>query len=216
MAQPTKRLRVIGLLGAVALVVLIALITRFSGGGPTKVPGVPVNPNAAQLRAIGFHEEHDGRFAPKGFGLTFDYPDGAFELLAALPEHGTGDAADGITQRRRHFLFTDDGSTMQSRRRLPLVRVIRITYDEPFTDASFKGFRAKFRRRNAASRGHLTTVDGRTALIVPFQSDHGSGETTYVAANDRLFQVITFAADEDREIERLTRTKFLATARFGD
>lgn len=216
MTQPAKRLRVIGLLGAVAVVALIALITRFSGGGSVPVPSVAVNPTAAELRTIGFHEEHDGRFAPKGFGLSFDYPDAAFELLAALPEHGSGDAADGIVQRRRHFLFVDDESSPQVRRRLPLARVIRVTYDEPFTDARFKTFRAKFQRHDAASRGRLTEVDGRAAVVVPFQTDHGSGETTYVAANDRLFQVITFAADDDREVQRMAQTKFFTTARFGE
>ena len=215
MADQVKRLRVIGLLGSVAVVALIALITRFSGGGSMPVPSIPVNPTAAELRKIGFHEEHDGRFAPKGFGLSFDYPNAAFELLAALPEHGAGDAADGIVQRRRHFLFVDDESSPQDRRRLPLVRVIRVTYDEPFTDSRFKSFRAKFQRRDAASRGRLTKVDGRAALVVPFQTDHGSGETIYVAENDRLFQVITFAADDDREVQRMAQAKFFTTARFG-
>ncbi len=200
--------------GAAAL-----LLARQGERDAQRFPPVPVNPTAAGLRAIGFREEHDGRFSPRGFGLVFHYPNDAYEMLASIPERGEHDAATGITERRRHFVFAEGANNHKAgTRTLPIVRIARITYSKPFTAKRLTDFAARLNREASATgprqRFRALKLDGRPALVAPFKLADGAGHTVYAVSGGRLFQIITYSAVGDRARESRVLKSLLSTARF--
>lgn len=207
--------------GAAALV-----LARGGGRDAQRIPPVPVNPTAADLRAIGFREEHDGRFSPHGFGSTFRYPNDAYEMLASIPERGEHDTAMGITERRRHFLFAEGVNSERSAgdktgtRALPIARIARITYLKPFTAERLTDFAARLNQEVSTSASgqkfRALKIDDRPALIARFKLADGAGHTLYVVSGGRLFQIITYSVAGEGSRESRVLKSLLSSARFDD
>ncbi|MBI4897377.1 MAG: hypothetical protein HY827_03310 [Actinobacteria bacterium] len=221
MRHKTFELRLLLALGLLATAAAALWLARGGGRSEERVSAVPVNPTAQDLRAIGFREEHDGRFSPHGFGLTFSYPDDDYELLASIPEHGEHDVAVDITERRRHFVFAEVATGGNAgTRTLPLMRVARITYSKPFTAERLTDFAARLKHGGTSTgpkqRFKPSKIDGRPALIAALKLANGTGHAIYVASGGRLFQIITYSADGDRTRESRVFRSLISTARFDD
>lgn len=214
-AAAGSTLRIAALVAAVAVIVAVVLIVSSGGEEPKPQSIVPVTPEPKSLSAAGFTEQDDGRFAPEGFGMSFDYPEGMFEMLSPAGESSRDDETLGISERRRHFLFPDSASEATAAADAqPAFRVIRVTYSEPFDAKKLAEFRANLASQPGSEPTEITRAGGVPSFSRDYDAPGGSGETTYFAAGGKLFQLISFADREDRKSVEQAREQILSTLSF--
>lgn len=212
-------LRIAALLTVLTIVIAAALIVTLGGDEPKPQSIVPITPNPKALAAAGFVEESDGRFAPEGFGMTFDYPATLFELLSPDGETSRDDDTVGISERRRHFLFIDDaaGSAEAS----PAFRLIRVTYEDDFSPEQFQDFRDEFAEQQGKEPTEVEEVGGvpsfsRQIEIQGGEAQGGTGESTYFLSDGKLYQLISFADRADRRAVEAAREQIIAGVDFSE
>lgn len=197
-------LRLAALITLLAVIVAAVLIVRSGSEDPKPQSIIPVNPDPKSLDKAGFVQEDDGRFAPAGFGMTFDYPDRYFEMISPEGESSRDDETIGIAERRRHFIFPDVAKTTTSATEAqPAFRVIRVKYDEPFNQARLADFRSDLAEQPGVKPTAIEEVNGVPSFSRDYTAPGGGGSTTYFAANEMLYQLISFASRSDsRTVER--------------
>lgn len=197
-------LRLAALITLLAVIVAAVLIVRSGSEDPKPQSIIPVNPDPKSLDKAGFVQEDDGRFAPAGFGMTFDYPDRYFEMISPEGESSRDDETLGIAERRRHFIFPDVAKTTTSATEAqPAFRVIRVKYEEPFDTKKIEEFRANLITQPGDKPSAIEQIGGVPAFTRTYEAPGGSGSTTYFSANGMLYQLISFASRNDsRTVER--------------
>lgn len=208
-------LRAAAVLTAVA--VIAALIVFVMTGRKDEKPQsiIPVTPVPKALATAGYVEESDGRFKPAGFGMTFDYPDGYFEMISPDGESSRDDETLGIAERRRHYLFNDAAkTTSDASEAQPVFRMIRVKYEEPFDAAELEKFRAELARQPGDKPSEIEQIGGVPAFERTYDAPGGGGSTTYFAANGMLYQLISFADAGDRRAVERDRESILETIDF--
>lgn len=200
-----------------AVAVIAALIVFVMNGRKDDKPQsiIPVTPEPKSLAAAGFVEESDGRFEPAGFGMTFDYPSGYFEMISPAGESSRDDETLGIAERRRHYLFDDSAKTASNPSDAqPVFRLIRVKYEESFDGRKLEEFRANLARQPGDKPSEIEQIGGVPAFERTYDTPGGSGSTTYFAANGMLYQLISFAEAGDRRAVERDRESILETIEF--
>lgn len=207
-------MRFAALAAAVAVVTATVLIVVMGGEEQKPQSIVPVDPVPKSLADAGYTEQSDGRFDPEGFGMSFDYPEGFFEMLSPAGETSRDDDTIGVSERRRHFLFPDSANdATDARDAQPAFRIIRVTYEDGFGLSRLEEFRSGLADQPGVKPTKIAELGGVPSFSRAYEvpGGHGSGETTYFATKDTLYQLISFATEGDEQSVEQAQDEILAS-----